>query len=174
MGARCYARGSYYEHGQGAQMTWNQSNGNGETDFWCNRGGGSGGFDFFIGTNGSYTKRFAILSNGDAQSLSDEREKHGFKALAQKEVYDFINNVETGYFNWNESGELDIGVYAQKVEKWAPLLVNKGVDRKQTRTMSYSKMSVYHHAALRYVLPEVEQLKDRVSKLEQQLGVRHA
>lgn len=56
--------GGYSPSGQGAHLSWNRSDGQGKTDFINNRGGGPGGFDWWNGTESSYTQLMYLDSNG--------------------------------------------------------------------------------------------------------------
>ena len=56
--------GDYSPSGQGAYLSWNRNVGSGKTDFINNRGGGPGGFDWWNGTESSYTQVMSLDSNG--------------------------------------------------------------------------------------------------------------
>ena len=56
--------GDYSPSGQGAYLSWNRNVGSGKTDFINNRGGGPGGFDWWNGTESSYTQLMYLDSNG--------------------------------------------------------------------------------------------------------------
>lgn len=55
---------NYSPSDQGAYLSWNRNAGGGRTDFINNRGGGPGGFDWWNGTESSYTQLMYLDSNG--------------------------------------------------------------------------------------------------------------
>jgi len=150
----------FVEKGQGGQMCWNVVQGQGKTTFMNNRGGGSGGFSFYNGTNSSYTMVVDIDAAGNVRSYSDENLKSGFEKITNAQGIRFIEEVEPfNYLMWGETP--DLGFKAGKIKALHPLLTGEA---EEGMTLNYLKVPVVQQAALRGLL-------DRVKKLEQQAGI---
>lgn len=152
---------------QGTYITWNHNSGLGESGFFNNRGSGAGGFDFYHGTGGTYTRIARILGTGDFASLSDASLKKNFSAMDTPHALNFVRNVNSGFYAWIRDGKEDVGFLADDVEKWTMRLIHK--DGIGIRSLAYQKISAYHHTALKYVLSETEALRQEVNVLKEQV-----
>ena len=109
------------------------------------------------------------MQNGEVYAASDERLK------------DFSNNVEVDfnklseipkvYYSWKDDEEKRqmIGTSAQKLKEIYPELVSENEDGKLA--VSYEKLSIIALAAIDKLYKENEELKDRLKRIEEKLGL---
>lgn len=84
-GTTLYVGNGTFNYTQGSQIAWNTSGGGGETDFINYQGTGGGGFNFYNGSPGSYSKIASISSNGTFSPLAVSAE---YADLAEKYIAD--------------------------------------------------------------------------------------
>ena len=109
------------------------------------------------------------MQDGEVYAASDERLK------------DFGNNVEVDfnklseipkvYYSWKDDEEKRqmIGTSAQKLKEIYPELVSENEDGKLA--VSYEKLSIIALAAIDKLYKENEELKDRLKRIEEKLGL---
>ena len=111
-----------------------------------------------------------IKAGGDviAYASSDRNFKDNLVKI--EAPLDKINKLSGYYFNWNDSqtsyeaGTRDIGVVAQEVEEVIPEIVNTRKDGH--KAVRYEKMVALLLEGIKEQQGTIEQLKDRLNKLE--------
>lgn len=86
-GTKVYIGSDSFNYSQGMQIAWNITGGGGETDFINYHGTGAGGFNFYNGVPGSYSKIASISSNGTFSPLAVSAD---YADLAEKYISDKI------------------------------------------------------------------------------------
>ena len=145
--------------------------------------GGTGTYPFnvldiytFEGGSGHMRIHDKILTGGDikaggdviAYASSDRNFKDNLVKI--EAPLDKINKLSGYYFNWNDSqtsyeaGTRDIGVVAQEVEEVIPEIVNTRKDGH--KAVRYEKMVALLLEGIKEQQGTIEQLKDRLNKLE--------
>lgn len=184
VGVHHHAFGSYYNFGQGLQISWNDYSGEGSGTFTCHRGGGGGGFRFRSTADGvGFASLFFINGSGQAYTGSDIRLKDLKGDLSVAESIKFVTEMRAKIYSWKHNGQLDFGFVAQDAQKHAPRLVwhDKTIDQ---LNLEYQKVAVYHHEVLnlvykrtndhetdiQFLLHKVEQQDKEIASLKGQLG----
>lgn len=184
VGTHHHAFGTYYNFGQGSQISWNDYSGEGSTTFTCHRGGGGGGFRFRSTADGvGFASLFFINGSGQAYTGSDIRLKDVKGDLDLAESIRFVTEMRAKVYSWKHNGQIDFGFIAQEAIKSAPRLAwhDKGIDQ---FNLEYQKVAVYHHEVLnlvykrtnshetdiQFLLHKVEQQDQEIASLKSQLG----
>ncbi len=170
---------------------WNRTAGGGETDFIANKDGGSiGGFNFYDYSNAGVMNHLVTIQGstgnmGVGTSTPGARLAVNGTALAAAFLYssdarfkDHVEPLNYGLvqlmklkpvsFTWNarsmQSGEQDIGLIAQQVEKVIPEVVH--TDLYGMKSIDYVKLTPILIKAIQEQQKEVDALQARVAALE--------
>jgi len=181
MGASCKVIGGYWDGGQGTYFGWNGASGLGRSDLMNNRGGGSGGFDFWSGSGATLTKIASLDGSGNFSggtgtfsgaitattanfTSSDRRLKRNIRKAAPRPLHRSVKFV--GY-TLKESGWYGLGSTAQNAKRYAPEHVGTfDKDGKTYYSLNYAGMA-YEQAM--WDGQEVDRLTKRIAKLERAL-----
>ena len=109
------------------------------------------------------------MKNGSLYASSDERLKDFVKDIDVD--LDILSKLPKKYFTWknDEAKQLQIGTSAQKVYEIYPELVSE--DKEGKLAVSYEKLSVVALAAVDKLYEENKELKERLKKIEEHLGL---
>lgn len=119
-----------------------------------------------LGTGNTHVSSTGVYwENNNLYATSDERLKEFLGDV--KVDFNELLDIPKKYFRWRKEGPqgpIDIGTSAQKVREHYPELVtgNEG----DYFGVAYDKMSIIALAAIDKLHNEVEELKERISKLE--------
>lgn len=157
----------------GAYIGWNESNGGGETNFICNKGGGSGGFTWrtinldntATGSTMSYSYAGNLTVPGTVSQGSDRRLKindveitDGLeKVLAVRPVeFDRRSTLVDDEYPFHESG-----VIAQELYEVLPILVTPASEELggEVWRVNYTGFIPYLISAIKELKAEIDQLK---------------
>ena len=139
-----------------------------------NKLGGVAASSYMRTSGGTFTGGVTGTSFSATTSISA---KDGFFQTSDETLKDFYDEIDVDfdklkkipkrYYKWksNPNGDLEIGTSAQKVQDVYPELVGKG----EKLSVDYSKLSVVALKAIDLLKEENEQLKDKVSTLEDEL-----
>ena len=109
------------------------------------------------------------ISGGEIYAASDER----LKDLGDNVEVDFnkLSEIPKVYYYWKDDEEKRqmIGTSAQKLREIYPELVSENEDGKMA--VSYEKLSIIALAAVDKLHKENEELKDRLKRIEEKLGL---
>ena len=80
-------------------------------------------------------------------------------------------DIPKKYFVWNDDKEnkLNIGTSAQEVKKYYPELVSEDAEGKLT--VDYAKLSIIALAAIDKLYKENLEMKERIKRIEEKLGL---
>ena len=109
------------------------------------------------------------MENGSLYASSDERLKDFVKDIDVD--LDILSKLPKKYFTWknDEAKQLQIGTSAQKVYEIYPELISE--DKEGKLAVSYEKLSVVALAAVDKLYEENKELKERLKKIEEHLGL---
>ena len=109
------------------------------------------------------------MENGNLYAASDER----LKDFGENVEVDFnkLSEIPKVYYSWkdDEKKRQMIGTSAQKLKEIYPELVSENEDGKMA--VSYEKLSIIALAAVDKLYKENEELKDRLKRIEEKLGL---
>ena len=109
------------------------------------------------------------MQNGEVYAASDER----LKDFSDNVEVDFnkLSEIPKVYYSWKDDKEKRqmIGTSAQKLKEIYPELVSENEDGKLA--VSYEKLSIIALAAIDKLYKENEELKDRLKRIEEKLGL---
>ena len=109
------------------------------------------------------------ISGGEVYAASDER----LKDFGDNVEVDFnkLSEIPKVYYSWkgDEENRQMIGTSAQKLREIYPELVSENEDGKMA--VSYEKLSIIALAAVDKLHKENEELKDRLKRIEEKLGL---
>lgn len=109
------------------------------------------------------------ISGGEVYAASDER----LKDFGDNVEVDFneLSKIPKVYYSWKDDEEKRqmIGTSAQKLKEIYPELVSENEDGKMA--VSYEKLSIIALAAVDKLHKENEELKDRLKRIEEKLGL---
>ena len=109
------------------------------------------------------------ISGGEVYAASDER----LKDFGKNVEVDFgeLSEIPKVYYSWKDDEEKKqmIGTSAQKLKEIYPELVSENEDGKMA--VSYEKLSIIALAAVDKLHKENEELKDRLKRIEEKLGL---
>ena len=109
------------------------------------------------------------ISGGEVYAASDER----LKDFGENVEIDFnkLSEIPKIYYSWKDDEEKRqmIGTSAQKLKEIYPELVSENEDGKMA--VSYEKLSIIALAAVDKLHKENEELKDRLKRIEEKLGL---
>lgn len=109
------------------------------------------------------------ISGGEVYAASDER----LKDFGDNVEVDFnkLSEIPKVYYSWKDDEEKKqmIGTSAQKLKEIYPELVSENEDGKMA--VSYEKLSIIALAAVDKLHKENEELKDRLKRIEEKLGL---
>ena len=109
------------------------------------------------------------MENGNLYAASDER----LKDFGENVEVDFnkLSEIPKVYYSWkdDEKKRQMIGTSAQKLKEIYPELVSENEDGKMA--VSYEKLSIIALAAVDKLHKENEELKDRLKRIEEKLGL---
>ena len=109
------------------------------------------------------------ISGGEVYAASDER----LKVFGDNIEVDFneLSEIPKVYYSWKDDIEKRqmIGTSAQKLKEIYPELVSESEDGKLA--VSYEKLSIIALAAIDKLYKENEELKDRLKRIEEKLGL---
>ena len=109
------------------------------------------------------------MQNGEVYAASDER----LKDFGDNVEVDFnkLSEIPKVYYSWKDDEEKRqmIGTSAQKLKEIYPELVSENEDGKLA--VSYEKLSIIALAAIDKLYKENEELKDRLKRIEEKLGL---
>ena len=109
------------------------------------------------------------ISGGEVYAASDER----LKDFGENVEIDFnkLSEIPKVYYSWKDDEEKRqmIGTSAQKLREIYPELVSENEDGKMA--VSYEKLSIIALAAVDKLHKENEELKDRLKRIEEKLGL---
>ena len=124
-----------------------------------------------VPTNGIYSKGNITVGGSVTASAgffdnSDERLKDFYDDINVD--FDKLKSIPKKYFSWksDEIKEIHLGTAAQAVKEVYPEIVN---DNEGTLTVDYSKLSVIALAAIDKLHDENQELKSKISTLEERL-----
>lgn len=159
--------------GQGTHMGWNDSNGQGEASFVCNKGGGTGGFTWrtvnFENTATGPTMTYSYAGNlavpGTLTQGSDRRLKINDveitggleKVLAVRPVeFDRRASLADEQYPFHESGFI-----AQELDEVLPILVSRPDDQLggEVWRVNYTGLIPYLVSAIKELKAELDQVK---------------
>lgn len=159
--------------GQGTHMGWNDSNGQGEASFVCNKGGGTGGFTWrtvnFENTATGPTMTYSYAGNlavpGTVTQGSDRRLKINDveitggleKVLAVRPVeFDRRASLADEQYPFHESGFI-----AQELDEVLPILVSRPDDQLggEVWRVNYTGLIPYLVCAIKELKAELDQVK---------------
>jgi hypothetical protein len=110
------------------------------------------------------------MAGGNLYASSDERLKI-FEGDIEID-FDKLSLIPKKYYKWKKDGPQGptmVGTSAQKLEKVYPNLVNVGDDGDYA--VAYDRLSIVALAAIDKLHKENEELKERIKKLEEKLGM---
>jgi hypothetical protein len=109
------------------------------------------------------------MHNGNLYASSDERLKDFVKDIDVD--LDKLSKLPKKYFTWknDEEKKLQIGTSAQKLYEIYPELVS--IDENDKYGVSYEKLSIIALAAVDKLYEENKELKERLKKIEEHLGL---
>jgi hypothetical protein len=107
--------------------------------------------------------------NGNLYASSDERLKDFVKDIDVD--LDKLSKLPKKYFTWknDEEKKLQIGTSAQKLYEIYPELVS--IDENDKYGVSYEKLSIIALAGIDKLYEENKELKERLKKIEEHLGL---
>ena len=109
------------------------------------------------------------MQDGEVYAASDER----LKDFGDNVEVDFnkLSEIPKVYYSWKDDEEKRqmIGTSAQKLKEIYPELVSESEDGKLA--VSYEKLSIIALAAIDKLYKENEELKDRLKRIEEKLGL---
>ena len=109
------------------------------------------------------------MSNGNLYAASDER----LKDFGDNVEVDFdkLSEIPKVYYSWKDDEEKRrmIGTSAQKLKEICPELVSENENGKMA--VSYERLSIIALAAVDKLHKENEELKDRLKRIEEKLGL---
>ena len=153
---------------QGTIINWNNSDGDGETDFINSKGTGVGGFNFYNIDSGSTilssnpNPLMTISSSGNVtatafNTTSDVRLKENITNLDNS--LDKICNIRGVNYNWknDETKTKTAGIIAQEVLEQIPEAV---IDSDS------EKLSVNYNSIIAYLIESVKELKREIDELK--------
>ena len=126
---------------QGAYLGWNETDGEGETDFFNNEGLGGGGW-YFINTqnSGTYTGWSAYIdSSGNYHSSSSRRWKTNIHTL--QGALSKVEQLRGVSYERKDSGRHEIGVIAEEVGQVVPEVVSYEKNGKDAAGVDYSHLT---------------------------------
>uniref|UniRef100_A0A6C0CLH8 Peptidase S74 domain-containing protein n=1 Tax=viral metagenome TaxID=1070528 RepID=A0A6C0CLH8_9ZZZZ len=155
--------------GQGTIINWNNSGGNGETDFINSKGGGTGGFNFYnIASDPTppptttpdplmTISSTGIVTATSFNPASDVRLKENITNLDNS--LDKICNIRGVNYNWknDETKTKTAGVIAQEVLEQIPEAVNNS---------DSEKLSVNYNSIIAHLIESVKELKREINELK--------
>lgn len=164
-----HVNNTFVEKGVGGEVCWNTDAQNKMEFYDTNNGSVPGGFSFYTGNSGIYTKVAGIDgTTGAYTAFSDAKFKTHLKEITKEQGLEFTREVTPYTFVFRNKYS-DLGFIAQDVEKQQPLLVTEDVEAMTGETglaLSYMKICVMQQAAIRALLSKVEELEVRLDKLE--------
>lgn len=114
----------------------------------------------------SATFSVPVMSSMGLFDTSDERKKNFIRPIDVD--LEKLSTLKKYYFTWKDgNGEMQIGTSAQEVKELYPELVNEAEDG--TLSVAYNKLSVVALAAIDKLHDENNELKKKVSTLEERL-----
>jgi hypothetical protein len=134
---------------------------------WSQWNVGSSVDGFFLSTGGS--NKLTIDTNGNLVALqnvtaySDERLKANWALLSERLVEE-LSSVKSGTFEWVKTGQRQVGVSAQDLQKVLPEAILE--DSKGYLSVSYGNAAL---AVCVELSKEIVKLKQKVQKLEQKV-----
>jgi hypothetical protein len=171
---RTAAENSYYNL-QGLYCSWNQDNGGGRGSFVCNKGGGSGGFDFILNTSSTAGSKFSKIVQIDSgggitatsyNATSDYRIKEDVKPLDENFTVDKLKPV--AYHN-TQLNKQDIGFIAHEVQEEYPFMVNGEKDGKDMQTLNYTSIIGILVKEIQDLKSEMKGMRETISSLQSKL-----
>ena len=116
-----------------------------------------------------YKDEQIYTSGGCLFATSDERLKY-FHGDIECD-FEKLKNIPKQYFTWKDSENkgMQLGTSAQKVKELYPEIVS--VDENGTHSVAYDRLSIIALAAVDKLYEENKELKERLKKIEEQLGL---
>ena len=117
-----------------------------------------------------YTSSIEVyMQNGNLYAASDERLKD-FAGDVDVDLDD-IKRIPKKYYTWkgDDSDKLQIGTSAQELHKIYPEIVS--IDDEGTHSVAYDRLSIIALAAIDKLYEENKELKERLKRIEEHLGL---
>ncbi|MGA2860056.1 MAG: tail fiber domain-containing protein [Candidatus Sulfotelmatobacter sp.] len=154
---------------QGAYIGWNQSGGRGETDFFNNEGGGTGGW-YFVNTNssGGYSGWAAFIDGSGNYNHSSRRGKTNIHTL--RGALGKVEQLRGVSYDRKDSGRHEIGLIAEEVGTVVPEVVAWDKNGTDAQGVDYGRLTALLIEATKEQQALIHKQQEQISAQQAQIA----